>query len=119
MNSTRGKPINKARRVASNHRKMLVGLDKRCTNPLCCDFCKLPHVPCQGSDTRMTEEYTDLMVKVIHNNFRAIAGSHGPSGCALVRGGIGHPTPECASAGGVIKSPSQEETQVAVKNSTA
>ena len=38
MRSTKGYPINKPWRLATNRRRMMRNLDRVCTNPACCDL---------------------------------------------------------------------------------
>ena len=58
-----GLPIKKPWTIVSNSSRILHQLrDKKCrSHP--------EHAPCEGSDTKATEEYTDSMARSIHDGF--------------------------------------------------
>ena len=68
--STRGKPLKKPWKLASNHPGMLEGFDKRCVHQGDCLRFQQPHVRVQGQDTKMTEGYTDEMAVAVHRGHK-------------------------------------------------
>ena len=91
VKATRGRPIAKPWRFDCTHPGMLAGFDRVCRPGPdgLCQHSKLEHVPCAGADTRLTEGYTDEMVKIIHNNFSKhcrvmLAGSGSPVSCGCI-----------------------------------
>ena len=60
--STKGLPIKKPWRVDTDMPELLETLNRKCS-------CVIPHTPCAGSDTRLTESYTDDMAAAIHIGF--------------------------------------------------
>ena len=85
--STKGLPIKKPWRVDTDMPELLETLNRKCS-------CVILHTPCAGSDTRLTESYTDDMAAAIHIGFskfhkrttrERMTSSTGlvPSACAL------------------------------------
>ena len=66
--STRGRPIVKPWKIASTCPDMLLGLDLRCASDSLRPCLKTGalHVPCQGRDSQLSEEYTDRFVSIVH-----------------------------------------------------